>query len=90
MLTTNEILILDALFKEHNKRLPSSTVRRMLEVSDRIVLKKKFFPNTRQYLEAYMTSFGRGIYRGGFCWVSVIEIKHKNIEDVQKLLDSCI
>ena len=49
-------------------------------------LTKKNFPNIRYKLYSYMTAYHHGMYRGGFCWVSVINWKD-GISDLREFIN---
>jgi hypothetical protein len=74
----NELIITSRIIKEGG--IASSEVRKIFGVQNRIVLTKENFANIRHLLYAYMTAIRRGMYRGGFKWVSPIDVKPDKTE----------
>lgn len=89
MLTDKERIVLDIIIQ--NKEITSEALKDLFGVPHGLghgkVLTKKNFPNIRQYLKSHMTAYRHGMYRGGFCWVSVVDCGGISQKDVMELKD---
>ncbi|MFA5299872.1 MAG: hypothetical protein WC389_16935 [Lutibacter sp.] len=76
MLTDFELQIAKIILKDDH--IATSEARKILNVSDKMILTKANFPNIRHLLYSYMTAFHKGMYRGGMSWICVITTNDRN------------